>query len=283
MADNEPAGASGSAAANRAQRGNAPDGPDLTVALVLAVAIVAVPTVVLGVVVFALLPVPWWIGVVIGLMVAAAVVWLRLRTADRIVLSGVGGDLLHADGRVRLENLVDSLSLAGGVERPDVVVLSDRARNAMAVRAGGRNHLVVTQGLLESLEVVELEGVVAELLTRLRNGDAESATVGAALFGFPILDGPLRPLLGPVARLGLGRLLREDRDLEADRQAVTLTRYPPGLLGALKTIADGEVQPAASTGGLAPLWLVDPHAGRSEHVDRDRAPLGLRIDVLAEL
>jgi len=138
---------------------------------------------------------------------------------------------LKTDGAARLENLVQGLSLAGGVEEPQVVVLSDPARNAMAVRNGGRNRIVVTQGLLQSLEVVELEGVVAELLTRLKNGDAEAATLGAALFGQPILDGPLRSVLGPVARMGLGRLLSADRDLEADRQAVRLTRYPPGLHG----------------------------------------------------
>ncbi len=271
-----------------AERGAAStgDGVDIAPSFALAVAVVAIPLVVIGWLLFAILPGPWWLGVLLGLIVAVGLVWLRLRNAASGVLTKLGGGLLQADGSVRLENLVRGLSLAGGVEEPEVVVLADPARNAMAVRSpigsGSRNHLVVTQGLLETLEVVELEGVVAELLTRLRNGDAEAATVGAALFGQPILDGPLSAVLGPVASLGLGKLLRDDRDLEADRQAVSLTRYPPGLFGALKQIGEGDVTPKSYSRGLAHLWLIDPgHDGSSLGVGR--APLDLRIDVLAEL
>jgi heat shock protein HtpX len=262
------------------------DGVDLGPAFALAAACLAVPLVVIACLLFAVLPGPWWLGLLLGIAVACLLVWLRLRSAASGVLSKLGGGLLQADGSVRLENLVQGLSLAGGVEEPDVVVLSDPARNAMAVRAptgsGDRNHLVITQGLLQTLDVVELEGVVAELLTRLKNGDAEAATVGAALFGQPILDGPLGSVLGRVASFGLQRLLSEDRDLEADRQAVSLTRYPPGLFGALKLIGEGEIMPKSYTPGTGHLWLIDPERSTAE-VGGSRAPLDLRIDVLAEL
>ena len=258
-------------------------GVDVVPAFAIATALVAVPAIVVGVILFALVPGPWWLGIVLGPVLAAGLVWSRLRAADQRVLSRLGGGLLDADGLPRLENLVQGLSLAGGVEEPSVLVLRDPARNAMAVRYGGRNHLVVTQGLLESLEVVELEGVVAELLTRLRNGDAEAATVGAALFGQTVLDGPLQPVLLPVAKLGLARLLSDDRDLEADRQAVSLTRYPPGLAGAFRAMARGDVVPAVGTEGLAHLWLIDPRPAGARSAPGQRASLDLRIDVLAEL
>lgn len=244
---------------------------------------IAIPLMIIGVVLFALVPGPWWLGLIVGLVIAGLVVLLRWQRADQVVLSKLGGGLLRPDGAVRLENLVQSLSLAGGVEEPDVVVLSDPARNAMAIRNRGRNRLVVTQGLLAGLGVVELEGVVAELLTRLKNGDAESATVGAALFGQPILDGPLKPVLGPVAGFALARLLADDRDIEADRQAVRLTRYPPGLFSALKIMGEGDLSPKATTDGLAHLWLVDPRGSGTPVAERSRASLDLRIDVLAEL
>ncbi|MGH1491691.1 MAG: hypothetical protein ACRBK7_20235 [Acidimicrobiales bacterium] len=262
------------------------DGIDLAPSFALAVALIALPLIVVGCIFFAIIPGPWWIGIPLGLLIAAGLVWLKLRSAATGVLSKLGGGLLQADGSVRLENLVRGLSLAGGVEEPEILVLSDPARNAMAVRSptGGdaRNHLVVTQGLLQSLEVVELEGVVAELLTRLKNGDAESATVAAALFGQPILDGPLSAMLRPIASIGLGRLLSDDRDLEADRQAVSLTRYPPGLFGALRTMSQGDVAPKSYTEGLAHLWLIDPTHTTAGQL-APRTPLDLRIDVLAEL
>lgn len=258
-------------------------GVDLTKAVLPAFVALAVPVVLVAVILFWLVPGPWWIGIPVGLAVAAVGVWLRVKRADEIVLARLGGGLLQADGEERLKNLVNGLSLAGGVEEPNVVVLSDQARNAMAVRNQGRNHLVITQGLLAALEVVELEGLVAELLTRLNNGDAEAATIGAALYGAPILDGPAAPVLGPLARQLLTRLLEDDRDLAADREAVTLTRYPPGLLGALAAIRRGEPTPGAYSEGLAHLWVADPSAEGAGGVDAARSPLGLRIDVLAEL
>ncbi len=251
-------------------------------AIGLAVALVAIPAVLIGILIFALIPGPWWIGVILGLVVAAAVVIHRAQNADQAVVSKLGGGLLQADGEARLANLVQGLSLAGGVAEPDLMILSDRSMNAMAVQRSGRNQLVVTQGLLENLEVVELEGVVAELLTRLKNGDAEAATVGAALFGQAILDGPLASVLRPVATAALGRLLNDDRDLNADRQAVNLTRYPPGLHAAFVKIGEGEVTPDSYRVGQAHLWLVDPD-GSTAASDSGRASLDLRRDVLAEL
>jgi heat shock protein HtpX len=259
-------------------------GLELITALALAVALVAVPAMVVGGLAFAVIPVlPWWLGVLLGLLVAMAVVWLRVGRADATVLAPLGPRLAEAHLPVRLVNMVEGLTLAGGVVPPAIVVLDDPARNAMAVRCRGRNHLVFTRGLVESLQVVELEGAVAELLSRLRNGDAEAATLGAALFGRPLVDGPLKAVLAPVATIALGRLLPADRDLEADRQAVSLTRYPPGLLRALRSMSGADLRPAAVTDGTAHLWLADPNDGRAPAGHEHRAPMSLRIDVLAEL
>jgi len=57
----------------------------------------------------------------------------------------------------------------------------------------------------------------------------EAATVGAALLGLPVLGSPLEPLIGRVARFGMEQAVSPDSDLSADRQAVSLTRFPPGL------------------------------------------------------
>jgi heat shock protein HtpX len=247
----------------------------------MAGAVWAVPAILVGVLIFAIGPGPWWLGILVGAAAVAGALWWLLQSADRRILTSLGGGLLRADGSERLENLVQGLSLAGGVEEPTVTVLADPARNALVLRNRGRNHLVMTQGLLESLSVVELEGVAAELLVRLKNGDAEAATTAAALFGRPMIDGPLGSVLRPIGGIGMGRLLDDDRDLDADRQAVDITRYPPGLLSAYRVMSEGEMRPNSATEGIGHLWLVDPAAGQS--VDGRRAPLDLRINVLAEL
>jgi heat shock protein HtpX len=258
-------------------------GSELFPVYAAAFAVVAVPAVVVLAVLFGLIPaLPWWLGALCGLVVAVAAVWYLAERADRIVLSAIGPALPASQHPPRLTNMVEGLTLAGGVISPSVVVLDDEARNALAVRRRDNNHLVLTSGLLDALDVVELEGAVAELLTRLRNGDAELATVGVALLGRPLIDGPAGVVLAPVASRILTRLLPADRDLEADRQAVTLTRYPPGLLKALEAMEGRDVRPAAVTDGSAHLWLVDPTPAAADD-DEQRAPLRLRIDALAEL
>ncbi len=259
-----------------------PTPADLAPALLTAFVAVAVPAVLVGIVLAALLPaIPWWFGL-LALVAAAGAVWWLAERADRVVLGAIGPTVPEARHPERLTNMIEGLTLAGGVIAPTVTVLDDPARNAMAVRRKDRNHLVFTSGLVEALDVVEIEAAVAELLTRLRNGDAERATVGAALLGRTLIDGPLGAILAPVGLGGLGRVLSPDRDLEADRQAVTLTRYPPGLIKALESLQGHELAPGPVTPGTSHLWLADPTPETASSRDQ-RAPLSLRIDALAEL
>ncbi len=281
--DSSPNGPSRGAPANdEVDRGVPATG--LRLVSVAAAALIAVPLIVFLALVLLVLPGPWWLAVLLGPALAAGAVWLRLRHADRLVLDRLRPTVSGTPGAERLENLVQGLSLAAGVEYPEVVLVDDSAGNAMAICRSGRTSVVATTGLVDALEVVELEGVVAELLVRLSNGDAESATVGAALVGFPMLEGPLSGLLHPIAGAGFGRLFPSDRDLSADRDAVALTRYPPGLLAALRVLGGKELAPKASSAGLDHMWLVDPRPMSSTAAapDPSRSDLDLRIDILAE-
>ena len=255
----------------------------------LAVFALAMPLVFVLCVVAALIPgVPWWVGIPLGLGVAVGYVVLRMRRAVDLLLGALGASPSSADDRPRLHNIVEGLSLAGGVDEPDLFVVDDDGRNMASVAYGSRTAVVVSSGLLTALDRISLEGVVAEALVRIRSGDAEAATLGFALFG-PLLTGPLSALGKPVAAVGLRRLLPEDRDLTADRDAVGLTRYPPGLYRGLSTIRAGSARIASAAEASEHVWLVPPSATRSSEGSGgpasvvDSAPLDLRIDVLGEL
>lgn len=248
--------------------------------LAVTVAALAVPLAVVLVVLAAIVPgVPWWIGIVLAVAVASALVIVRLRGAYQRVLATIGAVPAKEDDHPRFHNIVQGLSLAGGVGEPDLYVIDDPARNAAAVARGPSRAIVATTGLLAAIDRIALEAVVAECLVRIGNGDAESATVGAALFG-PLIDGPARPL----GVYGLRRLLSDDRDLAADRAAVALTRYPPGLSSALGAIAAGPVRPTRVPGHHDLLWLVPPPAiDPAGPVPVEVPSLSLRMDVLGEL
>lgn len=227
--------------------------------------------------------VPWWAGAVAGLAVTALILWRRAQTADVRVLApylslspaGAADPIATA----RFKNLVEGLCLSIGVSEPELLVVSDPARNAMAVARNDRQTLVVTDSLLADLQRIELEGVVAELLVRLRSGDAERATVMAALVGGLLLDSPLGSVTRPLAARLMRQTLDHYRDVTADQQAVAVTRYPPGLLAGLERIGTGPVLPAAATPGTDHLWMVPPPRAADLF---DFAPLEWRIDILAE-
>lgn len=264
-----------------------PDAPvDVSLGVVLftiATLALAAPLALIFAIVAAVAPaIPWWIGPIGALMVAAAMVWRRLQRAHDVVVDRLTAHTATVTS-VRLTNMVRGLTLAAGVEEPDALVLNDDAVNAIAVARNNSATIAVSSGMLERLEPVELEGVVAEMLVRLRNGDAEAATIGVAAFRLPIL-GPLSALAsGPVSAFGLGRLLDDSRHVDADLEAVALTRYPPGLLQALTKAKGTEHRLGDVDHGIDELWLIDPADNASTHSEAIRSALDLRIDVLTEL
>jgi Zn-dependent protease with chaperone function len=172
------------------------------------------------------------VGVVAGAAVGL-VAWLVIwRGATQMVLRALsvrpGDDVELA----RAENLVDGLCASMGVEVPDIVVIDDWTRRALALgRRSGAAVLIVTTGLLEALDPVALEGVLAHELVHVKRGDVAPATMAAAVL-FPLATFfPVSDLVHVLAGRG--------REFHTDRLAVAVTRYPPGLRGALVDMAEG--------------------------------------------
>ena len=120
----------------------------------------------------------------IALGVAAAMSAVSYWKADAIALAvsrAVPADPVEYR---RLHNLVEGLCIASGLPKPRVYVVNDPAPNAFAT---GRNPkhaaLAVTTGLLERMNRVELEGVVAHELSHIRNYDILVSTLAVTLVG----------------------------------------------------------------------------------------------------
>lgn len=245
------------------------------VAVALAV-LVAIPLLIL----FIVIGIPWWPALIIGALIGGLIVWWLYATADQRAMPDLPKGQVSAMAMARFENLIEGLCLSIGISEPDHLVVRSDALNAMAVARKERRTLVVTDALLEQLERIELEGVLAELLVRLKTGDAEAATVAASVIGKPLLDSPLAGVGRSIAPRVLPRLLDQDRDVLADRQAVSITRYPPGLSAALVRMADGPSVASLSTAGTDHLWMAPP--SRMESI-LPTAPLDWRIDILLEI
>jgi len=151
------------------------------------------------------------------------------------------------------------------------VVIDDDALNSCAFGSDPRGGvLATTRGLLESLDRLQLEGVLARQLAVLANPQRPAATVAVSLGRF-VPGGLGEALMRRV--VGAEHLVREDFD------AVRFTRYPPGLASALETMAQGSTAVAHVNRRARDLWIVDPTGG----AEKLEWPVGVRVDALREL
>lgn len=220
------------------------------------------------------------VGLVIGLLVGAVIAalvaglvagivlagWVRARATD-LVLDATGAEPASETEHPRLFNVVEGLCLRSGVAMPALLVVDDPARNVLvAGRDPRRSAIVFTTGLLDSLDRIELEGVVAHQLARIRQDDVAPATLVA--------------VLGRLTRFVLRAPLAPDRFVTADLEACQLTRYPPGLVGAMEKVSGASTVSSAPVSGAAHLWFAPP---RDDHSDQSHPPLEERISLLREL
>ncbi len=251
----------------------------LPIAAAIVGALIAFGALILFLIVLVLLSWPWWIAIPLAIIAGAVGAWMLMRSSFARTLDGLGIVESNVSTNARLNNLVDGLALSVGAGDLDVYVIDDPAMNAISLRQGDRRAIAITSGLVSSIDRIALEGVVAELLVRLENGDAETATTAAGLLG-PLVDGPFAPILRGIGSKLMAGLTVEDQAIQTDLAAVAVTRYPPGLGAALETIAQHSARAKAATVRNDHLWLVSP---LEDDAVVPTSPLAWRIDTLLEI
>ena len=231
-------------------------------------------------------------GIGLGAGLAAAVLLTNLLPGlgEQLALQRVAASPSDPERQPRLHNLASGLCDKAGLPVPRLYLVDTATANAFAVgRDPAHSAVVVTSGLLEVLNRVELEGVIAHELAHIRSRGARLASATVVLGGLPGLlrerGGGLRaaaaallaPLSPPLLRLGA----QPRRLLEADQSAAYLTRYPPGLAGALRKLG-ATAGPLPGRPGLDHLWLVAPEPPIPGAVPT-HPPLEERVATLGEL
>ena len=211
---------------------------------------------------------------VAGVVVAGGLAALAVVRAEGMALRLAGAEPADEATWPRLHNVTDGLSAGSGVPKPALYVVRDPAPNVLAAGLGPRrSSVVVTTGLLERLTRVELEAALAHALSHVKSYDVRVGTLAVPLLGVPGRAGPLAPL----ARRALDAVLDPWRLVHADLDGVSITRYPPGMVGALEKVGAESAQVGSGASPVAHLWLVPP-AGASRH-----EPLDDRLAILREL
>jgi len=244
----------------------------------------------------------WAVGVLIGngtsgtlvaLAIAAIFAFTSYWKSDAIALRvsrAVPADEVQYR---RLHNLVEGLCIASGIPKPRVYVINDPAPNAFATGRNPKNAAIAfTSGLLEQMNRVELEGVVAHELSHIKNYDILVSTLAVTLVGTVaiITDIAIRTMWwnggrvarsgdhadrnNPLAFVGLALLIvapllakamqaaiSRRRETLADVSAVRMTRYPPGLIAALEKLEQDTTATHAASMATAHMWIEQPMSG----------------------
>lgn len=231
------------------------------------------------------------IGVVIAIVVASAMAIGSYWKSDAVALRMAHARPAPVEEFARLHNLVEGLCIASGLPKPRLYVVEDPAPNAFAT---GRNPehaaVAVTTGLLEQMNRVELEGVLAHELSHVKNYDILVMTLTVTMVGIVALladmgmrfmwfggvgrrssrdnrssgSGPLLLVailflvLAPLATRILQAAIGRRRESLADISAVEMTRYPPGLVSALEKLRDDSAVVASGSRATAHLWIEEP-------------------------
>jgi heat shock protein HtpX len=216
-------------------------------------------------------------GLVIALVIAGAGSFIAYWKSDAMALRMAHARPSDPEQYARLHNVVEGLCIAAGLPKPRVYVIDDPAPNAFATGRSPRHAAIaVTTGLLDKLNRIELEGVLAHELSHVKNYDILVSTVAVTLVGLPAVV--LRPVFGPVVPLALGR----SREGSADVSGVSLTRYPPGLISALEKLKADKTVVQFNSRATAHLWIESP-LGPANRMFDTHPPLDDRIKTLKEL
>ena len=204
----------------------------------------------------------WWISAWV-LIVAVIYAVVQYFLSASLAVAMTGAKEIYKKDHPRLYNVVENLTITAGLPMPKVYIINDPAPNAFATGRDPKHAIVAaTTGLLDIMDNKELTAVMAHELSHVKNYDIR---VSMITFGLVCVVGLIADLgtrmifltrarddednspiglivmllvsiLAPVAASLAQFAVSREREYLADASAVQLTRYPEGMISALKKL-----------------------------------------------
>ena len=255
---------------------------------------------------FAFEPGFFFMIMIISIIVSLSYIWISFYNSDKIAVASVGAKLASRERFKQYYSLVEGLTLASGLPMPKLYVMETSQINAFASGRDPQNAVVcVTTGALEKLEKRELEGVLAHELGHVANYDIRYMTLVTVMVGMIaivsqiflrslwfrggdndkgkgvfILIGIVLAILAPIVVQIVQLSISRRREFAADASSVKFTRYPEGLIRALKKIKGDNAPPEKKVSkAIAPLFFANPFRG----LGSTHPPLEKRIETLERM
>ena len=248
-----------------------------------------------------------WIAVwtiVVGMVYA--LIQYYMAGSEAMVMTGA--KQIEKKDNPRLYNIVENLSITTGLPMPKVYIIDDKAPNANATgRDPQHASVAATTGLLDIMDDKELTAVMAHEMSHVKNYDIrvsmivfglvcviglisdlafrfmfygsrrrdnEGSPVGYILI---IVVAVLSPLVAALAQMAVSR----QREFLADASAVNITRYPEGMIDALKKLQSHGAPMKSQNIATEAMYINNPlRKGFFNNLLSSHPPLEKRIERL---
>ncbi len=244
---------------------------------------------------------------IIAIIFSISYVLISYYKSDKIALASVRAKEASREDYGQYYGVVEGLTIASGLPMPKLYVMHSQQINAFASGRNPENAVVcVTEGTLKKLDKNELEGVIAHELSHVGNYDIRYMTLVAIGVGMIsiisqiflrslwfrgrndkggeifVLIGIALAILAPIVVWLAQMAISRKREFAADASAVKFTRYPGGLIRALKKIQ--QEKPSNSKNikvnkAVAHLFFANPFG----KMGRTHPPIEKRIEVLERM
>ncbi|MEM4152552.1 MAG: M48 family metallopeptidase [Candidatus Pacearchaeota archaeon] len=250
----------------------------------------------------------FFIIMIIATIFSLCYVLITYFNSDKIALASVNARKADPIKHRMLYHAVENMAIASGLPMPKVYIMPGKQINAFATGRDPKHAVIcVTEGALEKLNKQELEGVIGHEMSHIANYDIRYMTTVAVVVGaisiisqmflrslwFGSRDREGRgnviffliaivlAILAPIVVMLVQFAISRKREFMADAGSVQFTRYPPGLIGALKKIKH-EHEPMKVPDAVKPLFFSDT-ARKISGLFQTHPPIDERIKVLERM
>ncbi|MBT4376522.1 M48 family metallopeptidase [archaeon] len=236
---------------------------------------------------FAFSPEYFFFIMIIAIIFSISYLLFSYHNSHKIAVKAVNAKPATREQYPDYYRLVEGLKIASGLPMPKLYVMENPQINAFASGRNPENSIIcVTTGALEKLTRRELEGVLAHELSHIANYDIRYITLVSVMVGMiaiisqiflrslwfkgrgnndsklqmiAMIVGIALAILAPIAVHLVQMSISRKREFAADASGVKFTRYPTGLILALKKIKhDHTHAPKKVSKAVAPLFFANP-------------------------
>jgi heat shock protein HtpX len=237
---------------------------------------------------------------IIAFIIALIASFASYYYSDKIVLQISKAHPIDKETDIRVNYMVEGLSIAAGIPVPRIYIIEEEGMNAFATGRNPKNGVIVlTRGIINKLNNEELKGVIAHELSHIKNYDILLGTIIVIFVGMLSIASNiilrsfffgggrrrsnerngaggifalilliiglvliiLSPIIGTIIRMAISR----NREFLADSNGALITRYPAGLANALRKIS-AESQIESANSATSHMFIEDPLTKRNKPV-----------------